>query len=113
MKPGQIMLGFAVGVILGGLGGCFFEREQTRGALIGGPYSDDYLPALAAIDEAKAKIQSGDTNVMQQLETIRTGIEHAQRWTVRFLGGTDDSPMLGQSGRIETNRTSAGAGSNR
>ena len=111
MKLGQIIFGFAIGVLLGGLGGCLFERELTRNALIAGPYSDNYLPALAAIAEAKAKIQSGDTNLIEHLDVAREQIEHAQQWTVRFLGQKDDAAMLSQPGRFETNRTPSAAGS--
>jgi hypothetical protein len=109
MKLGQIILG----VLIGAVGGWLVAREQSRVALIGGPYSDNYQPALAAIAEAKSKIQSGDTNVVENLNVAQVQIEQAQQWTRRFLGQQDGAPNGNQPSRSETNSTSSAAGSRR
>ncbi len=107
------MLGVVVGLLLGALGGYFVAREQARVALIGGPYSDNYQPALAAIAEAQAKIRSGDTNVLESLNVAQDQIEQAQQWTRRFLGQPDGAANGSQPIRSETNSTSGAAGSRR
>ena len=113
MKPAQIILGLLIGIVLGALGGCFLAREQARLAVIAGPDSDNYPPALAAIAEAKTKIQSGDTNVLDNLNEAQSQIFRAQQWTSRFLGQQDGVANGSQPIRSETNSTSGAAGSRR
>jgi len=116
MKPGQIMLwllGLVLSAGLGAAAGCYFARQQTRAALIAGPYSSNYPPALAAIAEAKAKVQSGGTNVLEDLNVAQDQIAQAQQWTRRVLGQQDGAANRSQPVRSETNLTSAAAGSGR
>lgn len=81
MKPIAIIILF-----LTGLGaGWFIEAQRARVAVLSGPYSDNYGPALTAIADAKARLQAGDTNVMTQLQTAETNIQAAQTWSRRFL----------------------------
>jgi hypothetical protein len=86
MRLRGIILALLVGSVVGGLGGFFIGREQARVAVLSGPYSDNYKPALTAIAEAKAKLQAGDTNVIEQLTAAQGKIEQAQQWTRGFLG---------------------------
>src|SRR5436309_11190311 len=108
MKPGQTMLGLlglVLSVMLGASGACYAAREQARLALIAGHYSDNYPPALAAIAEAKAKIQAGNTNVLENLNVAQDQIEQAQQWTRRLLGQQDGPANGSQPVRSETNST--------
>ena len=66
------------------------KSQQARVAVLSGPYSDNYGPALSAIADAKAKLQAGDTNVMEQLHTADVQIRAAQDWSRRFLGQTHE-----------------------
>ncbi len=86
MKPAQIILSFLIGIMLGAFGGYLFERAAARAAVMSGPDSDNYGPALSAIGEAKAKLQAGDTNVFKKLGEAESHIRQAQRWTREFLG---------------------------
>ncbi len=103
------LLGLVLSAIIGAVVGSYVAREQTRAALIAGPYSDNYPPALAAIAEAKARIQSGGTNVLDNLNVAQDQIEQAQQWTRRFLGQKDVAANRSQPLRSETNRTSSAA----
>jgi len=90
MKLGQLILGAVLGLLLGfflgALVGGVVAREKARAVLLSGPSSDNYPPALAAIAEAKSKIQSGDTNVLEHLNDAQRQIEQAQKWSERFCG---------------------------
>lgn len=103
------LLGLVLSAGLGVAAGCYVARQQTRTALIAGPYSDNYPPALAAIAEAKAKVQSGGTNVLEDLNVAQDQIEQAQQWTRRFLGQQDGAANRSQP--VRSNRASAAAGS--
>jgi hypothetical protein len=80
--------GLVIGVAIGAVGGWFVASLRARVAMLSGPYSDNYGPALAAIAEAKAKLQAGDTNVAEQLKAAEAEIRAAQDWSRRFLGET-------------------------
>ena len=86
MKSRQIILAALIGFVLGALSGWYLATLRAQVAILSGPYSDNYGPAHSAITEAKAKLQTGDTNVFEQLSAAELQIEHAQRWTKRFLG---------------------------
>ena len=60
--------------------------EYARVSIISGPYSDDYEPALAAIEEAKKKVQKGDPGVLNELEQAEHHLQKAQSWTRVYLG---------------------------
>jgi hypothetical protein len=91
MKPVQIFIGLIIGIVLGLLGGWNLDRERAIAAIIGGPDSDNYPPALAAIAEARAKIQAGDTNILTHLDEAAEEIKKAQLWTRRFIGQKDEA----------------------
>ncbi len=86
MKPAPIIIALLLGILIGALGGLFYARAHARAAVIGGPDSDNYPPALAAIAEAKAKLLAGDKNVIEHLDEAESEIKQAQEWTRRFLG---------------------------
>ena len=90
MSHARTFAGLLVGLAIGAAGGWFVARQQARVAILSGPYSDNYGPALSAIADAKAKLHDGDTNVMEQLKTADTQIRAAQDWSRRFLGQTHD-----------------------
>jgi hypothetical protein len=113
MKLAQILLGCSLGFVLGAWGGYRFAALRAETALIAGPASDNYPPALAAISEAKAKLASGDTNVIEQLQAAQNQIEKAQEWTRRFLGQPEGGANGSQPFGPETNRTPSAAGSRR
>ena len=91
MSHARTFTGLLVGVVIGAAGGWFIASQRARVAVLSGPYSDNYGPALSAIADAKAKLHAGDTNVLQQLQTAETQIRAAQDWSRRFLGQTHDS----------------------
>src|SRR5882724_4102289 len=90
IKIGQIILALVIGIVIGTLGGLRLATFQAQMAILAGPYSDNYEPALAAISEAKVKLQSGDTNVVKYLNSAQSEIEKAQQWSRRFLGRKGD-----------------------
>jgi uncharacterized membrane protein len=83
--------GLLVGIAIGVGGVWFVVRQQGRIAVLSGPYSDNYGPALSAIADAKAKLHAGDTNIIEQLQTAEIQIRAAQDWSKRFLGLTNDT----------------------
>ena len=113
MKAFWILLGCFVCLLLGAWGGYRLALVRTKTALIAGPASDNYPPALAAITEAKTKLASGDTNVLDQLQTAQEQIEKAQEWTRRFLGQQDGAANRSQPVQLGTNSTPLPAGSGR
>jgi len=60
--------------------------EYARVSIISCPYSDDYEPALQAIEEAKKKVQKGDAGVLAELEQAENHLQKAQSWTRVYLG---------------------------
>jgi hypothetical protein len=66
--------------------------EYARVSIISGPYSDDYGPALQAIEEAKKKVQKGDAGVLNELEEAEHHLQKAQNWTRVYLGRKRASP---------------------
>lgn len=84
-NPVRTFAGLLVGLAIGAAGGWFVARQQARVAVLSGPYSDNYGPALSAIAEAKTKLQAGDTNVMEQFQRADAQIRAAQDWSRRFL----------------------------
>ena len=113
MKRAHIIIGLVIGIMIGTLGGWFLARERARAAIIGGPDSDNYPPALAAIAEARARLLAGDANVLKHLSEAEAQIRQAQQWTRKFLGQQDSATSGSQPIRTETNRTSPAAGSRR
>jgi len=91
MKPLALIIAIVTGLAVGFWTGSFHARQQAWAAVLSGPYSDNYVPALSAIADAKAKLQSGETNVMEQLQTAETQIKAAQEWSEHFLGQTPDN----------------------
>ena len=72
------------GVLLGAIGGWAVSDFRSRIAVIEGPASEHYPPALAAIANAKSKLAAGDTNVMELLGEAESQIERARQWSRRF-----------------------------
>lgn len=70
--------------------GHWLTKTGDRAAVLSGPYSDDYGPALRLVSQAKAKIATGDSSISQELDGIENHIERAQNWAYRFTSGTDD-----------------------
>jgi len=91
MKPITIIIVFVIGLAVGFSAGSFLAGQHARSAILSGPYSDNYGPALSAIADAKAKMHAGDTNITEQLQTAETQIRAAQDWSRRFLGQTHES----------------------
>jgi len=60
--------------------------EYARVSIISGPYSDDYGPALQAIEEARKKIEKGDPAVLNELQQAEQHLQKAQTWTQVYLG---------------------------
>ena len=108
MKKGHFLV---IGVALGALLGWAAERHVVHWAVFTGPYSDNYGSALAAVEAARAKLQSGDTNLLGELKKAEEQIRQAQRWTREFLGEPDGAANRSQPIRAETNSASAAAGS--
>jgi len=109
MKKGTLILAAAIGALVG----WFFSRHLAHMAVVSGPYSDNYGPALSAIGDAKAKLQSGDTNVLPELSKAEDQIRQAQQWSRKFLGEPEGAANRSQPVRSETNPTSSAAGSGR
>src|ERR1051325_8154056 len=86
MKRIAIIIALSISLTVGFCAGSFFARLRARAAVLSGPYSDNYGPALAAIADAKAKVHGGDTKVLEPLQTAETHIQAAQTWSRRFLG---------------------------
>ena len=91
MSSARIVVAFLAGSTLGGVGGWLLAAQQAKVAVLAGPYSDNYRPALTAIAEAQAKLQTGNTNVIEQLQAAEAQIRSAQDWSRRFLGLSDEN----------------------
>ena len=83
MKSG---LGIFAALLVGAFIGGFVAKMQSRAAVLSGPYSDNFGPALRAIADAETKLHSGNTNVFAELDTVQTQIKQAEAWTKQFLG---------------------------
>jgi hypothetical protein len=59
--------------------------SQAQGAILAGPSSDNYGPALRAISAAREKLRGDDREVQEELDKAQAQIEQAQRWTDKFL----------------------------
>lgn len=75
-----------IGLVIGAVGGWFVSWKQTQLAVLAGPFSDNYGTALNALAEAKAKLKSGDTDVIEHLEVAKKQLQAAQSWSARFIG---------------------------
>ncbi len=91
MKIVPIAAAAVLGVVLGAFAGWHFAKERFRAALLCGPYGDNYGPAIAAIDEARRKLRSGDPEVLRLLDEARTQIEEARKWSRRYLGHSEEA----------------------
>jgi hypothetical protein len=91
MKPVTI-LAVLVGLIVGGVVGSFWARQQARVAVLSGPYSDNYGPARSEIAQAIDKLRAGNTNVIEHLSAADGQIRQAQEWARRFIGLKQDEP---------------------
>ena len=89
MKPAAI-IALVLGLAVGFKAGSLLERQRARGAILSGPYSDNFIPALSAITNAKAKVDGGDSNVLEQLQIAETQIRAAVTWSRRFFGDTNN-----------------------
>ena len=90
-----VIAAFAVGVFVGSAK----TELRYKTDVLSGPYSDDFAPALAAIDSAKAKVQAGDRNIIEELNTARNHLENAQSWAERFLGEPDAAGRSRRAGQ--------------
>ncbi len=92
MKPVISVLAILAALVVGGLVGLLWARQQVRVAVLSGPYSDNYGPARAEISRAINKLRSGDTNVIDHLSAADAQIQRAQDWASRFVGAKHDAP---------------------
>ena len=76
--------GILIGVLIGLICGYSLSSLRARRAIIEGPASENYPPALSAIADAKSKLAAGDTNVIQLLHEAESQIERARQWSRRF-----------------------------
>jgi hypothetical protein len=79
------VLGLIVAVLLAYQVGYQMAWGQARGAILAGPSSDNYGPALSAISAAREKLRGDDKEVRAELDKAQAEIEQAQHWTDRFL----------------------------
>ncbi len=82
-----LLIGIAVGIALGASGGWFLARRADRGAVLCGPYSDNYGPALAAIARAREALPPGDGKAAAELDEAEAQIRSAQAWARGFIDG--------------------------
>ena len=68
--------------------------EYARVSIISGPYTDDYGPALQAIEDARRKIQRGDVTALNELQEAEYHLQKAQRWTQVYLGRKKQSSIV-------------------
>ena len=89
MKKERTFLSWVIAIGIGVAIGWFLANQRTRVAIISGPYSDNYGAALSELASAKAKLLTGDTNVLGHLNAAEAQINAAQQWTRRFLNSDD------------------------
>ena len=89
MKSLVTIISLVVGLAVGFWAGSFLAREQARNAFLAGPYSDNFIPAHAELEQAMTKLRSGDTNIIDHLKAADGQIEKAQQWSERFIGLKD------------------------
>jgi hypothetical protein len=91
MKTAQTLLSLIIAAAIGVLIGWFFANQRAKIAILSGPYSDNYVPALIEISRAKSKLLTGETNVMEHLDAAEFQIKAAQIWSKRFLNTSEGS----------------------
>ena len=79
-------LAFFLALFLSFWAGHRMAAWQARMAVVCGPYSDDYGPALEALDTAKAKLARGEVNVIQELDQAALHVKNARTWAEKFIG---------------------------
>jgi hypothetical protein len=72
MVQARAFASLVVGLAICAAGGWFIARGQASYAILMGPYSDNYGPALSAIEDCKAKLRAGDTDIKEQLQTAES-----------------------------------------
>jgi hypothetical protein len=85
----------------GFFGGFWLSRALARASVMCGPFSDDYGPALLAVEKARIKIADGDLEVTQELDAIQGHLEHAKAWSARFVGSKDFTADGASSGLVQ------------
>ena len=84
-KEMAAVLGLIVAILLAYQVGYRMAWSQARGAIMAGPSSDNYGPALSAISAAREKLRGDDQEARAELDKAQAQIEQAQRWTDTFL----------------------------
>lgn len=113
VKVFLVCLGFLVAFGFGFWAGTLVGGARTRAAVLAGPLSDNYDPALTAIQSARTKLNSGDTNLFEHLDEAEAQIRNAQNWAKDFIGEQAGAANRSQPIRSQTNGTSVAAGSGR
>ncbi|WP_309720478.1 hypothetical protein [Armatimonas sp.] len=84
-KEMAAVLGLIVAILLAYQAGYQMAWSQARGAIMAGPSSDNYGPALRAISAAREKLRGDDQEARAELDKAQAQIEQAQRCTKTFL----------------------------
>ncbi len=113
MKTALVIIAFLIGIVVGAMAGSFLAEQSARVAVLSGPYSDNYAPALHSITNARAKLQAGDTNVIEHLNEAEAHVREAQSWARKFLGQRKGAANGSQPIRSVTNSTPSSTGSAR
>jgi hypothetical protein len=86
VKVFLVCLGFLVAFVLGFWAGSLVGGARIRATVLAGPLSDNYDPALTAIQSARTKLKSGDSNIFEHLDEAEAQIRNAQNWAEHFIG---------------------------
>jgi len=108
MKSTPIILSLLIGLFIGAAGGSFWVKSSARLAVLSGPYSDNYEPALRAIASAKAKLIAGDRDVIEELNEAEMNIQQAQKWSRRFQGQQSTGPNGGNAASLSSTESAVG-----
>jgi hypothetical protein len=84
-KEVAVVFGLIAAILLAYQVGYQMAWSQARGAILAGPSSDNYGPALRAISAAREKLHGDDQEARVELDKAQAQIEQAQRWTDKFL----------------------------
>lgn len=80
-----------VAIVVSFMAGYSLATSKARIAVLCGPYSDNFEPALAEIAAAKAKLAKGDTNVTKELDVVEGQLRRAKAWSEKFMSPSSKS----------------------
>ena len=80
------VVAFTLGLAIG----WFVAYERAQVAILSGPYSDHYDPAISDLEKAMAALDGEDAEVREHIESAQEHIVASRDWARHYLGNDAD-----------------------